>query len=147
LEGAVRRTTAGLEMMKEVVRAAGGLLFRRGPGGTVEVVLVHRPAYDDWTFPKGKLDDGETEADAAVREVEEETGLRARLGRELTRTSYLDSRGRPKTVRYWEMTPVGGVLRPANEIDEARWVPIDEAARMLTYARDRELLARATPTE
>jgi 8-oxo-dGTP pyrophosphatase MutT (NUDIX family) len=147
LEGAVRRTTAGLEMMKEAVRAAGGLLFRRGPGGTVEVVLVHRPAYDDWTFPKGKLDDGETEADAAVREVEEETGLRARLGRELTTTSYHDSRGRPKTVRYWEMTPVAGVLRPAHEIDDARWVPVDEAAHMLTYARDRDLLARVTPTE
>jgi 8-oxo-dGTP diphosphatase len=123
------------------------LLFRSGPDGAVEVVLVHRPAYDDWTFPKGKLDDGETEADAALREVEEETGLRARLGRELMTTSYRDSRGRPKTVRYWAMTPVAGALRPANEIDDARWVPLDEAARMLSYARDRELLARATPTQ
>ena len=134
-------------MTEDVVRAAGGLLFRGGPEGAVEVVLVHRPAYDDWTFPKGKLDDGETEADAALREVEEETGLRARLGRELATTSYRDSRGRAKTVRYWEMTPVAGVLRPANEVDDARWVPVDEAARMLSYARDRELLARATPTE
>ena len=134
-------------MTKDVVRAAGGLLLRRSPEGRVEVVVVHRPAYDDWTFPKGKLDEGETEADAALREVEEETGIRARLGRELTTTSYRDSRGRPKTVRYWEMTPVGGVLGPANEVDDARWVAVDEAARMLSYARDRELLAAATPTE
>jgi 8-oxo-dGTP diphosphatase len=134
-------------MTDPVVRAAGGLLFRRGDAGAVEVVLVHRAAYDDWTFPKGKLDDGETEAEAALREVEEETGLRARLGRELTTTSYHDSRGRPKTVRYWEMSPVDGVLAPAHEIDDARWVPIDEAARMLTYERDRELLARATRTQ
>jgi 8-oxo-dGTP diphosphatase len=134
-------------MTDPVVRAAGGLLFRRGDAGAVEVVLVHRAAYDDWTFPKGKLDDGETEAEAALREVEEETGLRARLGRELTTTSYHDSRGRPKTVRYWEMSPVDGVLAPAHEIDDARWVPIDEAARMLTYERDRDLLARATRTQ
>jgi len=134
-------------MTDEVVRAAGGLLFRQGAEGPVEVVLVHRPAYDDWTFPKGKLDPGETDAEAAVREVEEETGLRSRPVRDLGTTSYHDSRGRPKTVRYWEMTPIDGVLGPANEIDEARWVPLDEAARMLTYARDRKLLLRASPPE
>ena len=134
-------------MTSEVVRAAGGLLFRQGAEGPVEVVLVHRPAYDDWTFPKGKLDPGETDAEAAVREVEEETGLRSRPVRDLGTTSYHDSRGRPKTVRYWEMTPIDGVLGPANEIDEARWVPLDEAARMLTYARDRKLLLRASPPE
>jgi 8-oxo-dGTP pyrophosphatase MutT (NUDIX family) len=134
-------------MTNEVVRAAGGLIFRRCPGGPVEVVLVHRPAYDDWTFPKGKLNEGETEAEAAAREVEEETGLRPRLGRELGTSTYHDSRGRPKTVRYWEMTPIGGVLGPANEIDDARWVSLDEAARMLTYGRDKKLLLRATPRE
>jgi 8-oxo-dGTP pyrophosphatase MutT (NUDIX family) len=134
-------------MTNEAVRAAGGLLFRQRAEGPVEVVLVHRPAYDDWTFPKGKLDPGETDAEAAVREVEEETGLRSRPVRDLGTTSYHDSRGRPKTVRYWEMTPIDGVLGPANEIDEARWVPLDEAARMLTYARDRKLLLRASPAE
>jgi 8-oxo-dGTP diphosphatase len=134
-------------MTEEVVRAAGGLLFRRRPGASVEVVLVHRPAYDDWTFPKGKLHAGETDAEAAVREVEEETGLRPRLLRDLGTSSYHDSRGRPKNVRYWEMTPVAGVLGPANEIDDVRWVPLDEAERMLTYDRDKELLARATPSE
>jgi 8-oxo-dGTP pyrophosphatase MutT (NUDIX family) len=134
-------------MTNEVVRAAGGLIFRRCPGGPVEVVLVHRPAYDDWTFPKGKLNEGETEAEAAAREVEEETGLRPRLGRELGTSTYHDSRGRPKTVRYWEMTPIGGVLGPANEIDDVRWVSLDEAARMLTYGRDKKFLLRATPRE
>ena len=134
-------------MSDEVVRAAGGVLFRQRAGGPVEVVLVHRPAYDDWTFPKGKLTAGENETEAAVREVEEETGLRARPVRDLGTTSYEDSRGRPKTVRYWQMTPIDGVLGPANEVDDARWVPLDEAARMLTYARDRKLLVRASPRE
>jgi 8-oxo-dGTP diphosphatase len=128
-----------------VVRAAGGLVWRRPPDGPIEIVLVHRPAYDDWSFPKGKLHAGETEADAAVREVEEETGLRCQLGRELGENSYVDSRDRPKTVRYWEMTPHDGVLQPANEIDDARWVPLETAARMLTYPRDRKLLARFAP--
>jgi 8-oxo-dGTP diphosphatase len=136
-----------MAMTSEVVRAAGGLLFRRRAGGPVEVVLVHRPAYDDWTFPKGKLDADETDAEAAVREVEEETGLRTRLVRDLGTTSYHDSRGRPQTVRYWEMTPLDGVLGPANEVDDARWVPLEEAAGMLTYARDRKLLLRASPRE
>jgi 8-oxo-dGTP diphosphatase len=134
-----------MEMSEPVVRAAGGLLFRRRGEGSVEVVLVHRPAYDDWTFPKGKLHRGETEEAAAVREVEEETGLRAQPVRDLGTSSYHDSHGRPKTVRYWEMAPIEGVLGPANEIDDARWIPLEDAARLLTYARDRELLARAVP--
>jgi 8-oxo-dGTP diphosphatase len=128
-----------------VVRAAGGVVLRRGPAGKLETVLVHRPAYDDWTLPKGKLLEGETEEEAAVREVEEETGLRCELGRELGTTSYRDARGRQKTARYWEMTPVEGELGPTNEIDEARWVPLDDAAGVLTYARDRELLERLEP--
>jgi 8-oxo-dGTP pyrophosphatase MutT (NUDIX family) len=128
-----------------VVRAAGGVVLRRGPAGKLETVLVHRPAYDDWTLPKGKLLEGETEEEAAVREVEEETGLRCELGRELGTTSYRDARGRRKTARYWEMTPIEGELAPTNEIDEARWVPLDDAAGMLTYARDRELLKRLEP--
>jgi len=124
----------------EQVRAAGGIIRRRRANGELEILLVHRPAYDDWTFPKGKLEPGEREEDAAVREVEEETGLRCRLDRELTTTRYRDARGRPKTVRYWLMTPVAGVLAAANEIDDARFVPVAEAREVLTYERDRELL-------
>ena len=125
--------------MSDTVRAAGGLVVRHGADGA-EVLLVHRPAYDDWSFPKGKLEPDESEEDAAVREVEEETGLRCRLQRELATTRYRDARGRSKTVRYWLMTPVAGVLAAANEIDDARFVPIAEAPGLLTYERDRELL-------
>lgn len=126
--------------MRETVRAAGGLVCRRTEDGAAEILLVHRPAYDDWSFPKGKLEPGESEEGAATREVEEETGLRCRLDRELATTRYRDARGRAKTVRYWLMTPIGGRLEAANEIDEARFVPVAEAAALLTYQRDRDLL-------
>jgi len=122
------------------VRAAGGLVRPRREDGVQEILVVHRPAYDDWSFPKGKLEAGESEEDAAVREVEEETGLRCRLEHELATTSYRDARRRPKTVRYWVMTPISGELAAANEIDDARFVPIAEARSLLTYARDVELL-------
>jgi 8-oxo-dGTP pyrophosphatase MutT (NUDIX family) len=124
-----------------VVRAAGGIVWRDGRGGP-EIVLVHRAAYDDWAYPKGKLHAGETEEDAAVREVEEETGLACILGAELGTTSYHDSQGRPKTVRYWEMMPVSGELEPSNEIDDARWLSFEEAYGLLSYDRDRDLLDR-----
>jgi 8-oxo-dGTP diphosphatase len=122
------------------VRAAGGLVHRRGESGRDEILVVHRPAYDDWSFPKGKLENGEVEEDAAVREVEEETGLHCRLVRELTTTRYRDGRGRPKTVRYWLMEPVSGTLAAANEVDDARFVLVDEARALLTYRRDVDLL-------
>lgn len=127
---------------QQTVRAAGGVVWRRSPGGDREVALVRRDAYDDWTFPKGKLKRGESEAEAAVREVEEETGLRCLLGPELGTTRYRDPKDRPKTVRYWEMTGCEGELSAHNEIDAARWVPIEEARRLLTYPRDRALLER-----
>ena len=106
------------------------------------MLVVHRPAYDDWTFPKGKLEPGELEQDAAVREVEEETGLRCRLDAELATTRYRDGRGRAKTVRYWLMTPVGGRLEAANEVDDVRFVSFAEAGELLTYARDVDLVAQ-----
>jgi 8-oxo-dGTP pyrophosphatase MutT (NUDIX family) len=124
----------------EQVRAAGGLVRRRHEDGTDEILIVHRPRYDDWSFPKGKLEPGESEEEGAIREVEEETGLQCRLDREVATTQYRDARGRQKTVRYWLMTPVGGRLEAANEVDEARFVPLDEAPALLTYQRDRELL-------
>ena len=126
--------------MTEPVRAAGGIVVRRREDGASEVLLVHRPAYDDWSFPKGKCEPGESEEEAAVREVEEGTGLRCRLERELTTMRYRDGRGRPKTVRYWVVTPIGGRLQAANEVDDVRFVGFDEARAALTYARDRELL-------
>ena len=126
----------------KVVRAAGGLVWRGGPAG-VEIVLVHRPAYDDWSFPKGKLFQGESELDGALREVEEEIGVRCQVGRDLGVASYTDGQGRPKTVRYWAMTLAeGDVLAAANEVDDARWVPVEEARRTLTYDHDRLMIDR-----
>lgn len=142
-----RRTEAARMDVTEVVRAAGGLVCRTMKDGAVEVVLVHRLAYDDWTFPKGKLEGDESEETAAVREVEEETGLLCDLGRELGVTRYQDSHGRSKTVRYWQMTPIGGHLAPADGVDDARWVSVTDAATLLTYSRDLELLDRLTEIE
>jgi 8-oxo-dGTP diphosphatase len=121
------------------VRAAGGLVIRRQAGQN-EVLVVHRPRYDDWTLPKGKVASGESDEECALREVEEETGLRCRLGRELASVSYVDRRGRQKTVRYWEMAPLGGTFTPSHEVDEVRWLPLEQARRTLSYARDRDLL-------
>ena len=104
------------------------------------VLLVHRPRYDDWTFPKGKLDAGESFEDAAVREVEEETGIRCSLGRELPSTRY-EVGDRPKLVRYWLRTPESEIpFEPNDETDDVRWVALVDAAELLTYTRDRELL-------
>lgn len=123
-----------------MVRAAGGAVWRRDPAGGIEVVLVHRPHYDDWSLPKGKVDPGETEEETAVREVEEETRVVGRLGPELISTSYADREGRPKTVRYWAMTVDHGEPGAANEVDAALWVPLVEARRRLTYRRDAAVL-------
>jgi 8-oxo-dGTP pyrophosphatase MutT (NUDIX family) len=125
------------------VKASGGVVWRRGDRG-IEVALVHRPKYDDWSFPKGKLDPGESWEEAALREVEEELGLRCRLGHELPPTSYTDPKGRPKVVRYWLMEPLDGAFAPSGEVDEMRWVPGSEARSLLTYEHDRELLRELT---
>jgi 8-oxo-dGTP pyrophosphatase MutT (NUDIX family) len=122
------------------VHAAGGVIRRTGAAGGLEVAVVHRPKYHDWTLPKGKLESDETHEQAALREVEEETGLRCRLERELASISYVDPKGRPKTVRYWEMSVVSGEFRPNREVDELRWVSLEEAADCLTHRRDRDLL-------
>ena len=125
-----------------VVRAAGGVPVRIGPEG-VELLVVHRPQYDDWSFPKGKCHPGESDEACAIREVEEESGLRCALEAELPSTSYRDSKGRPKQVRYWRLRVTGGALDFAHEVDDARWVSVDEARRLLTYERDIEVLVAA----
>jgi 8-oxo-dGTP pyrophosphatase MutT (NUDIX family)/catechol 2,3-dioxygenase-like lactoylglutathione lyase family enzyme len=122
-----------------VVRAAGGAVWRRGPAG-VEVLLIHRPRYDDWSLPKGKVDPGEADEDAAVREVAEEASVVARLGIELPSTEYLDRSGKFKTVRYWAMTVAGGAAGPDNEVDSVEWLPLDQARARLSYARDTAVL-------
>ena len=122
-----------------MIRAAGGVVVRDADGER-EVLLVHRPRYDDWSFPKGKVFRGESDEACALREVEEETGLRCELDRELATTSYQDARGRPKRVRYWLMHPIGGELAFVHEVDDARWVRPEEARRLLSYERDFALL-------
>jgi 8-oxo-dGTP diphosphatase len=117
------------------VRAAGGVVRREG-----RIAVVHRPRYDDWSLPKGKLDPGESSEQAALREVREETGLECELGEELSSTCYRDRKGRSKLVRYWLMEPVGGEFAPNDEVDELRWLTPAEAAALLTYPRDKELV-------
>ena len=127
------------------VRASGGVVWRRGDGGSLELVVVHRPRYDDWSLPKGKLHPGETWEDAALREVAEEVGLRCRLGEELPPVGYRDNKGRAKAVRYWLMEPVdgGAPFTPNDEVDEMRWVDVEEAAALLSYPHDAELVRAA----
>ena len=122
------------------VRAAGGVVWRRSLAGVVEVLLVHRPKYDDWTLPKGKAEAGESDETCALREVEEETGLACRLERELTEVHYHDSLDRPKVARYWLMLPLGGEFEPHHEIDQVKWVALADAHHLLTYDRDADVL-------
>ena len=121
------------------VRAAGGVVWRVTEG-LPEVVLVHRPKYGDWTFPKGKLEAGETDEHAALREVLEETGLECVLGRELPSITYRDSKGRHKQVRYWEMTVAAGVFVANDEVDRMEWCGLEGAVERLTYGHDGEVL-------
>ena len=123
------------------VEAAGGLVVRES-AGLVEVAIVHRPRHDDWSLPKGKLSPGEEWASAALREVEEETGMRCELGEELDSFRYRDRKGRPKRVRWWRMRPLGGEFVPGDEVDELRWLAPAEALELLDYEQDRELVRR-----
>jgi 8-oxo-dGTP diphosphatase len=118
-----------------VIRAAGGVVARDG-----YVLLLPRPKYDKRTLPKGKAEPGESDEDCALREVEEETGLRCELGRELPSVTYRDRNGRPKRARYWLMVPLAGDFAPTSEVDQIEWLAPEEAAVRLSYDRDGDVL-------
>ena len=119
-------------------------MTRPGRDG-LEVLLVHRARYDDWTFPKGKARDGESDEHCAAREVEEETGLRCQLGEELPSTVYRDGKGRDKRVRYWAMRALAGSAEPQSEVDAVEWLTVADARKQLSFERDREVLAALAP--
>jgi 8-oxo-dGTP diphosphatase len=122
------------------VRAAGGVVWRHRPGGQVEVALVHRPRYDDWSLPKGKLDEGETELVAGVREVGEELGSRVAVSRRIGDVTYQVVVG-TKTATYWVMRHLDGTFTPTVEVDDVRWLSPSAARGELTYAYDRRIVA------
>lgn len=120
------------------IRAAGGLVVRTAKKGP-KVLLVHRSRYNDWSFPKGKLDPGEKFKQAALREVQEETGFECKLHKpSLPSIEYKDRKGRSKEVRYWLMTAIAGDFEPNDEVDMIAWVRLDKVADRLTYEKDRQ---------
>lgn len=123
------------------VRAAGGVVTRRSAEDALEVLLVHRGHYGDWTIPKGKVEEGETDEVCAVREVEEEAGVRCRLLDELPSVRWRDRFDRPKVARYWRMEALDpSAARARNEVDEVAWLPVPAAIERLSYERDAEVL-------
>lgn len=128
------------------VWAAGGVLVR-DVGGGPEVLVIHRPHRNDWTFPKGKLDPGETLGKAAVREVLEETGYECKRVRRLPFVRYVDGRRRQKLVVYWQMEVLDGQFEPNSEVDVVGWFDLTSASRLLTYTRDVELLTALLPDD
>jgi 8-oxo-dGTP pyrophosphatase MutT (NUDIX family) len=123
-----------------VIRAAGGVLRRDGL-----VAVVHRPHRRDWSLPKGKLEPGEDDATAAVREVLEETGRRATIEHDLGTVAYTVADGRPKSVRYYVMAADADSADLAHDVDEVRWLAPDDASALLSYSTDRDVLERARP--
>jgi 8-oxo-dGTP diphosphatase len=128
---------------KPEISAAGGVLLAPDRDGHTRVAVIHRPKYLDWSLPKGKLEEGEGWQDAALREVEEETGYQCTAIAELPHVSYLDRKSRRKLVRYWLMEPTEGEFEPHGEVDELRWLPPEEADELLTYPHDKELVHTA----
>ena len=128
--------------LSKAVLAAGAVLWRpNGDAAAPEVAIIHRPRYDDWSLPKGKVDPGETEPVTAVREVREETGYSSHLGRRLAAVSYPVEQG-IKKVRYWAACRVDGDFSPNAEVDELKWLPVAEAIEHLEYPHDRKVLRR-----
>jgi 8-oxo-dGTP pyrophosphatase MutT (NUDIX family) len=123
----------------DLIRAAGGIVTRPAAPRRFEVACIYRESRGDWTFPKGKLDPGETFEQAALREVEEETGLRCRVLRFAGTTSYTHRKGRPKIVAYYLMEVDEGDFAPNDEVDELVWLPLESVRDHLTWDRDREL--------
>lgn len=127
-------------MSDDTVYAAGCVLWRRSPvDGDLELCLVHRPKYDDWSFPKGKLKQGEEPLAGALREVEEETGFRCEPGSRLPTAHYV-ANGRPKQVSYWAAEAGEGHFVPNHEVDRVRWLSPAAARERLTQLRDRYLV-------
>jgi 8-oxo-dGTP pyrophosphatase MutT (NUDIX family) len=141
----LRSQGGGSGPSEPAVRAGGGVVRRRRENGDYEYAVVHRPRYDDWSLPKGKVDAGESDEQAALREVEEETGVRGELGPELGTVRYTDRKGRAKHVRYWLMDVARGPsdFRPNQEIDDLRWCSAADAGKLLSYEHDRKLIANA----
>jgi 8-oxo-dGTP pyrophosphatase MutT (NUDIX family) len=125
-----------------LIKAAGGVVCRVGPSDETEIAVIHRPAYDDWTLPKGKVEPDETAEDCALREVREETGFKCELVRPLGCTAYVDRRGRDKVACYWVMEVRSGRFRPGIEVDKLVWLPIAQAVKRLTYGRDKTLVVQ-----
>ena len=128
------------ERPSELILAAGSLIIRQSAPEAIEIAIVHRPIREDWSSPKGKVEPKETLTECALREVLEETGLLCRIVSFVGTTEYRDRKDRRKIAAYWVMTPEGGAFRSGEEVDEMRWVELSEAAELLTYERDRELL-------
>ncbi|MDX3239788.1 NUDIX hydrolase [Streptomyces sp. ME03-5709C] len=122
------------------ILAAGAVVWRRSPvDGGLEIALIHRPKYDDWSLPKGKLKRGEAALDGALREVREETGLDCVPGRVLPSTAY-PVEGRTKIVRYWAAEAREGSFAPNREVDRMVWLPPAASRNRLTHERDRAVL-------
>ena len=123
----------------DLIRAAGGIVFRPVTNGRFEVACIYREARGDWTFPKGKLDPGETFELAALREVWEETGMHCEVIRFAGTTNYTHRKGKPKIVAYYLMIVATGEFAPNDEVDELVWLPLEHVREHLTWARDQEL--------